>query len=100
MLDLREIRRDPEPVRAALARRRDGSEARLDRALELDERRRELLPEVEGLRARQNEASQAIGRAKQAGGDATEEIAAMQEVARRVKALGEELAGVEADLED
>jgi seryl-tRNA synthetase len=87
-------------VRAALARRRDGSEARLDRALELDARRRELLPEVEGLRARQNEASQAIGRAKQAGGDAAEEIAAMQDVARRVKALGEELAGAEAELDD
>jgi seryl-tRNA synthetase len=100
MLDLREIRRDPEPVRAALARRRDGSEARLDRALELDARRRELLPEVEGLRARQNEASQAIGRAKQAGGDAAGEIAAMQDVAREVKALGEELAGAEAELEE
>jgi seryl-tRNA synthetase len=100
MLDLREIRRDPEPVRAALARRRDGSVERLDRALELDARRRELLPEVEGLRARQNEASQAIGRAKQAGGDAAGEIAAMQEVARAVKALGEELAAVEAELDE
>jgi seryl-tRNA synthetase len=100
VLDLREIRRDPEPVRAALARRRDGSDARLGRALELDARRRELLPELEGLRARQNEASQAIGRAKQAGGDASEEIAAMQEVARTVKALGEEVAGVEAELEE
>jgi seryl-tRNA synthetase len=98
MLDLKAIRRDPEPVRAALARRRDGSEATFERALELDARRRELLPEIEALRARQNEASQAIGRAKQAGRDATEEIAAMQEVARRVKALGEELAAVEADL--
>src|SRR5918998_3931504 len=100
MLDLREIRRDPEPVRSALARRHDGSEARLERALAFDARRRELLPEVEGLRARQNEASQAIGRAKQAGGDAAAEITAMQEVARTVKALGEELAGVEAELEE
>jgi seryl-tRNA synthetase len=98
VLDLKAIRRDPEPVRAALTRRRDGSEASLERVLELDARRRELLPETEALRARQNEASAAIGRAKQAGGDASEEIAAMQEVARRVKALGEELAGVEADL--
>jgi seryl-tRNA synthetase len=100
LLDLREVRRDPEPVRAALARRGDGSEARLDRALELDARRRELLPDVEGLRARKNEASQAIGRAKQAGGDAAEEIAAMQEVARREKVLGEELAAVESELSD
>jgi seryl-tRNA synthetase len=99
VLDLRELRRDPEPVRAALARRGDGSEDRLSRALELDERRRALLPEVEGLRAQKNEASQAIGRAKQAGGDAAEEIAAMQEVARRERALGEELAAVEAELD-
>ena len=81
----------PTAVRAALARRRDGSDARLDRVLELDERTRALRPEVETLRARQNEASKAIGAAKQAGGDAAEEIAAMQEVAQRVKALGQEL---------
>ena len=99
MLDLKAIRRDPAPVRAALARRRDGSAERLDAALALDARRRELLPEVESLRARQNEASQAIGRAKQAGGDASAEIAEMQDVARRVKTLGEELSGVEAELE-
>ena len=98
MLDLRAIRDDPGPVRTALARRRDGSDAQLDRALELDARRRELLPEVEGLKARQNAASAAIAAAKKAGGDATEEIAAMQEVARRGKALREELDGVQADL--
>jgi seryl-tRNA synthetase len=100
MLDLKAIRRDPEPVRAALARRRDGSEATLDRVLELDARRRELLPETESLRARQNEASAAIGRAKKEGRDASREIAEMQEVARRVKALTEELSGVEAELDE
>ena len=99
MLDLKSIRRDPEPVRAALARRGDGSDARLDAALALDRRRRELLPEVESLRARQNEASGAIARAKKAGEDAGEAIAAMQEVSRTVKALTEELSSVEAELE-
>jgi seryl-tRNA synthetase len=68
--------------------------------LRLDERRRALLPEIEGLRAEQNEASQAIGRAKQEGGDASAELAAMKDVAARAKALGEELAGVEAELQD
>src|SRR3954453_7803710 len=100
MLDLKAIRHDPETVRAALARRRDGSDASLDRVLELDARRRELLPETEALRARQNEASGAIGRAKKEGRDASEEIAAMQQVARRVKALTEELSGVEAELDE
>ena len=99
MLDLKAIRREPEPVRAALARRRDGSDARLDEVLALDARRLELLPEVEALRAHQNEASQGIARARKAGEDARKKIAAMQEVSRRVKALGEELAGVEAELD-
>ena len=99
MLDLKAIRDDPEPVRAALARRRDGSDAQLERALALDVRRRELLPEVEGLKAQQNTASQAIAAAKKAGEDASAAIAAMQEVARRGKALREELDGVQADLD-
>jgi seryl-tRNA synthetase len=99
VLDLKQLRRDPEPVRAALARRRDDSEKRLDRVLELDERTRALRPEVESLKAQQNAASKAIGAAKQAGGDAAEEIAAMQEVARRVKALGQELADADAELQ-
>src|SRR3954452_19090902 len=99
MLDLRAIRRDPDAVRAALARRRDGSDARLEEALRLDERRRELLPVVEGLRARQNEASQGIAHAKKAGEDASAAIAEMQEVSRRVKELSSELATVDAALE-
>jgi seryl-tRNA synthetase len=99
VLDLKAIRRDPDAARAALARRGDGSDARLDEALGLDERRRELLPEVEGLRARQNEASQGIARAKQAGEDAAGAIAEMQEVSRRVKSLTEELGTVEAALD-
>ena len=99
MLDLKQLRRDPEPARAALERRRDGSDARLNRVLELDERTRALRPEAETLRARQNEASKAIGRAKRAGGDAAAEIAEMQEVAQRVKALGQELADADAELQ-
>ncbi len=99
MLDLKAIRRDPDPVRAALARRGDGSDVRLDGVLALDERRRSLLPEVEALRARQNEASGSIAKAKKAGEDASAAIAEMQDVSRRAKALGEELTAVEAELE-
>ncbi|WP_028058996.1 serine--tRNA ligase [Candidatus Solirubrobacter pratensis] len=98
MLDLRSISRDPAPVRAALARRRDGSEERLDRALELQARRTALRPELEGLQARRNEASAAIGQAKKAGEDASTAIAEMQDVARRVKELEAESAAVEAEL--
>jgi seryl-tRNA synthetase len=99
MLDLKQIRRDPEPVRAALARRRDRSEQRLDRVLELDARTRALRPEVESLKAEQNAASKAIGEAKREGRDAAAEIAAMQEVAQRVKTLSQELAEADAELQ-
>jgi seryl-tRNA synthetase len=98
VLDLRAIARDPEPVRAALARRGDGSVERLDQALELLARRTALRPELEALQARRNEASGAIGRAKQAGEDASAAIAEMQDVSRRVKELEAESASVEAAL--
>jgi seryl-tRNA synthetase len=99
VLDLKAIRDDPAPVREALARRGDGSAERLERVLALDVRRRELLPEAEGIKAQQNQASQAIAAAKKAGEDAAGAIAAMQTVAARGKALREELDGVQAELD-
>jgi seryl-tRNA synthetase len=99
MLDLKLIRRDPDAVRTALARRGPDVAERVDEVLRLDERRRELLPQVEALRARQNEASKAIGAAKAQGGDASVAIAEMQDVAADAKRLGEELAAVEAELD-
>src|SRR4051812_30252751 len=97
VLDLKELRRDPEAARAALERRRAAD--RLDEVLELDARRRELLPEEEALRAEQNQASRAIGQAKQGGGDASEAIAAMKDVAARAKAIAAERAEVDEQLD-
>jgi seryl-tRNA synthetase len=67
----------------------------LDEWLRLDARRRELLPELEGLRARQNEASEAIATAKRAGEDAGAAIEEMRGVAARVKEMQAEVAAVE-----
>jgi seryl-tRNA synthetase len=98
VLDLRLIRSETDLVRAALARR--DADGPLDRVLELDERRRALLTEVEGLRAEQNTASEAIAAAKRAGEDATEPIEQMRDVAARVKTLQVELDGVQAELDE
>ena len=75
---------------------RRGAAEDLDRLLELDARRRELLPQVEELRARQNTASDAIAEAKRSGGDAEALIAEMKEVSAEAKRLGGELTEVEA----
>ena len=99
MLDLRRLRAEPDEVRAALARRGDGSDARLDEVLALDARRRAVLPELEALRARKNAASEAIAAAKRAGEDAAEAIAAMRDVGRREKELDAERAQVEQQLD-
>jgi seryl-tRNA synthetase len=72
----------------------------VDELLRLDERRRELLPEVEGGRARQNRASDAIAEAKREGRDAETEIAAMRELAAEIKRLEGELADVERARDD
>jgi seryl-tRNA synthetase len=98
VLDLKRIREDPGPARAALARR--GAAEQLDELLRLDARRRELLPEVEARRARRNEASDAIAAAKRDGADAEAEIAAMRELGGEIKKLEAELGEVEAALEE
>ena len=96
MLDLKEIRRDPEAARAALERRRAGE--RLDEVLRLDEQRRELLPQVESLRAEQKKAGEAIAQAKRSGEDASAALDEMKGVAERVRALDAEVAQVEQRL--
>jgi seryl-tRNA synthetase len=94
MLDLRQIREDPQPARDALARR-GVDPAVLDEALELDERRRALLPELEDLRARKNQASKRIGELQRSGEDAAEAIAETRGLSDREKELDEELRAVE-----
>src|SRR5688500_5481883 len=94
MLDLRQIREDQQPARDGLARR-GIDPAVLDEALDLDERRRALLPELEDLRARKNQASKRIGELQRGGEDASEAIAEVKGVSEREKHLDEELRRVE-----
>ena len=97
MLDLKAIRADPDAARTALARR--GAGEALDRVLELDARRRALLPELEDLRATKNEASKRIGELQREGGDASEAIAEVRAVGDREKQLDAELKAVQEELD-
>ncbi|HEX3519760.1 MAG TPA: serine--tRNA ligase [Solirubrobacteraceae bacterium] len=99
MLDLKLIREDPEGVRAALARRGEAAVGGLDRVIELDERRRSLLPRLEGLRAEQNEANTRIRQASDPE-QREHEIGAMRAVAARAKELEQELGTVETSLQE
>ncbi len=68
--------------------------------LELDARRRELLPRIEDGRARRNRASEAIAEAKRSGEDAEAAIADMRELGAELKGLERELAEVEANRDE
>ncbi|MEA2391548.1 MAG: seryl-tRNA synthetase [Solirubrobacteraceae bacterium] len=92
MLDVKVIRREPEKVRAALARR--GEAEGLDRLLELDERWREVTQRLEALKAEQNAASR--GRR---GAPSAEERAELAELAARGRALSDEETAVRAQLD-
>ena len=97
MLDLKLIRDDPDAVRAGLERKRADPSV-VDRVLELDARRRELLPALEESRATQNKAGEKIAEAKRSGDSADAAIAEMREVAARVKAMQAEVATVDEQL--
>jgi seryl-tRNA synthetase len=98
MLDLRSIREDPEPARAALRRR--GAADALDELLRLDELRREILPELEEGRARRNRVSEEIASLKREGKPADELIAEMRELGGRLKEQEAELARVETERDE
>ncbi len=95
MLDFKLIRSEPERVKAALARR--GAAESLDQLLALDERRRTLLPEIEGARSRRKQASEQIGEAKKSGEDASEAIAEVRELKAELEVMEGELAEVEQE---
>ena len=95
MLPIRTIREQTEELRAVFARR--GVDAPLDAIVELDRSRRELLTEVESMRASRNEAGRQIGATR----DAEERQRLIDEqraVADRLDALEERLREQEAEL--
>jgi seryl-tRNA synthetase len=97
LLDLKFIRDNLDRVRQAMADRR--AKVDLDAFEALDRQRRALLPELENLRARKNEVSAQVGKAKKSGQDMSSVFAEMKEVGERVKALEESLAGIQTQLE-
>jgi seryl-tRNA synthetase len=99
MLDIKLIRTDPEETRTQLRRRGGRAEAVLDTLLSLDERRRELIVQVEEKRSLRNTVSEEIATAKKAGVDASDRIASMREVGELIKTLEANLKAVEGELE-
>lgn len=96
MLDIRVIRENPEKVKAAMKSRNKDMDAQVDRVLEIDAARRELMGKADALKAEQNAASKEIPRIKKEGGDISEIMSRMNEIKESVKKLDAELADLDS----
>ena len=96
MLDINLIREKPEVVRKALQDRQMEA-GPVDAILQLDEKRRALLSQVETLKAERNTVSKEIGKMKDAAERETK-VAAMRVVGDKIAALDKEVTDVEAEL--
>ncbi|MBR6501447.1 MAG: serine--tRNA ligase [Firmicutes bacterium] len=99
MLDIKRIREDYEGVKAAVESRGHGDFG-LSLIPELDAKRRAVLAEVEAMKNKQNVVSKEIPKLKKAGQDASAVMAEMKELSAKIKAMDEELAQIEADLQN
>jgi seryl-tRNA synthetase len=99
VLDLKLIRRDPEAVKAALARRGDGVADAVDQVLAADERWRALTTRAEELKAEQNAAGKEVGELKRAGEDASEAMRRSTQLKEQVGPAEDEARQAKADLD-
>ena len=93
MLDLKFIRENSDIVRLALKNRRSGLE--LDGLIELDDKRKKVLFELEGLRAEKNKANDEISKILKEKKDPKERIASMKDIAAKIDLLEAELREIE-----
>ena len=99
MHDLNFIRTEPETLKTAVRQRQNPDlAATVDEALALDARRRDLLKEVEALKAERNAASKAISRIKDAA-EREAKIAEQKGAGDKIAALDEQVRGVDEALQ-
>lgn len=96
MLDVKFVVENADLVKAAMKTR--SGEYDVDIVLELDRQRREILKEVEVLKAERNRESAQVAALKKEKKDASEIIERMKDVGDKIKALDDELGPVESGL--
>lgn len=96
MLDIKLLRNNFEEVEKALSTRNEDFDLSLFK--DLDNKRRELLSEVETLKAEQNSVSKKIPQMKKEGQDTTALLQEMKELSDKVKGLDAKVSEVEDEL--
>ena len=100
MIDIKRFRQDPAGSRARLLRREDPSlAATIDEMLELDRQRRDLLVQVETLKAGRNAASDEVARRKRNRESADDLMEQLKRSGDEVKGLDVRLREIESELD-
>ncbi len=98
MLDLKFIRENPEIVKKGLSAK--GVDFDLDALLALDSRRRNLLKEVEDLKAQRNETNNQIAKLKKEGKSPQSIIDGMKTVSQKISILDEAVGEIIKKMDD
>ena len=99
MLDVKDIRKNPDEYKQRLAARGVTAE-QIDQLIAADAKRRGLLQQSEELKKERNDVSAAIAQAKRNKEDATDAITRMRAVGQQIKQLDEELVTVQEQVKD
>lgn len=95
MLDIKRIRENLDDIKKAMERRGE-REFDLDAVVELDNKRREILQEVEVMKNELNVNSKKIPQLIKEGKDVTEEKTRLKELSDKIKGIDEKVKEVEA----
>lgn len=97
MLDMKLIRENPDDVKTRLKGKEVDCDAAIDRILELDGMRRDLIAKTESAKSEQNKVSKQIPAMKKAGQDTAPVFARMNELKEAIKGYDAALREVEAE---
>ena len=97
MLDIKRIKRDLEEIKPLMAKRGE-KDFSFEEVIELDDKRIELLQEVEALKNEQNVDSKLIPQYKKEGKNTDELMARLKELSEQIKNLDDKVKEVEEDL--
>ena len=98
MLDIKKIKENPDAVKAGLRAKEVDCDATVDRILELDELRRQLIADTEARKAQQNKVSKEIPLLKKQGKDVSAIFAEMAELKKGLAEDAEKLDACQAEL--
>lgn len=98
MLDIKRIRNNPEEIVEALKKRR--GEYPIQKLLDTDEKRREVIQKVESMKAEQNKLSKQVPQMKKNGEDTSELFKNLKKLSDDIKSMDDDLKNIDEEIRE